>query len=236
MYHSISDGDGPTNIAPSIFADQMAALAESGIEVISLDRLVNGDLPERSVVITFDDGFQDFADVAWPVLAAHGMTAINYLPTAYLGRWDEFEPDTNRRAIMSMATVRDLADAGAEFGSHTVSHANLTGLSPAEQVAELTKSKKELEDGLGRRIRHFAPPYGATDAEINARIGQHYKTSVTTQLGYATGTDALTALPRLEMFYFTDLRHWQGYLSGKSGYLHLRRALRAVGQLRNLRR
>ena len=69
---------------------QMRVLSESKVPVLTLDEWVSrrdgGQLPARSVVITFDDGFQDFADTAWPILRTYGFRPIIYLPTDYVGR------------------------------------------------------------------------------------------------------------------------------------------------------
>ena len=81
MYHSISDAPGPTSISPQIFSAQMDAIADAGVAVISMDdladRLGRGALAPRAVAITFDDGFSDFAKVAWPILRVHNFAATH---------------------------------------------------------------------------------------------------------------------------------------------------------------
>ena len=90
MYHSISDADGPTSILPQVFKDQMQAIADIGIPVISLDDLIEAragraTLPDQSIIITFDDGFRDFVDNAVPTLERLNFPVINYLPTGCIG-------------------------------------------------------------------------------------------------------------------------------------------------------
>jgi peptidoglycan/xylan/chitin deacetylase (PgdA/CDA1 family) len=97
MYHSISDGPGPTCIAPTTFRRHMAALADCGYHIVSLADIAawkRGDhgLPERSVALTFDDGYEDFATVVFPELQARGWTVTVFLPPA---RWAA--PMTGRR-------------------------------------------------------------------------------------------------------------------------------------------
>ena len=237
MYHSIAEAPGPTSIAPAHFAAQMAALAEAGVPVIGMNDLLRAhegrlSLAPYSVVITFDDGFRDFALNAAPVLQEHGFGAMVYLPTDAVGRHESW-PGAHRppRQLMSWHEVRRLASAGFDFGSHTVSHADLPTLPDEALEAELRVSRAILEDRLGRPIRHFAPPYGRTDRRVQAAIGRHYRSSVTTRLGSAgPGNDPL-ALPRLEMFYFTDPARWRAHLQGRGrGYLAARRVLRGMRQ------
>ena len=238
MYHSISDRGGPTSILPAVFADQMAALAEAGVPVIRLDDLVAARqggtaLPPHSVILTFDDGFCDFAETAFPVLQLHGFAAMVYLPTAHIGRHEAWRGANDpARALMSWATVRDLAAEGVDFGSHTVTHPDLCSLSEAVVLAELTHARSVLEDKLGQRIDHFAPPYGRTDKTVRAAIAQHYRSSVGTKLGRMRRGSDLHDLPRLEMFYFTDPAHWRRHLRNQGEpYLALRRGLRGLRSL-----
>lgn len=235
MYHSVSDAGGPTSIPPATFAMQMQALSESRVPVISLDDLVTARdggaaLPPRSVIVTFDDGFRDFADAAWPVMARHGIRPMVYLPTGFVGRTEGWkgirEP---ARSLMDWATVRRLADEGVGFGSHTVSHPDLDSLAPGALAEELDRSQHEIEDRLGRRADHFAPPYGIAGARVRAEIARRYLTSVGTRLRQAGPRDALHDLPRIEMFYFADEGRWRDALAGTGrAYLARRRMLRGL--------
>lgn len=231
MYHSISGQGGATAIAPEVFAAQMRAIAEAGVPVITLDDYCGGGaLPGRSVIITFDDGFQDFADVAWPVMRELGFRPIVYLPTNYIGGHEGWRGvATPARKLMDWGTIRALQAEGVIFGSHTESHPDLDALAPDAVEAELTRSRDRIAAELGTPPRHFAPPYGIANPGVRARIAQHYGTSVGTRLGSASAAEDRHDLPRLEMFYFADPARWRAHLAGRGGaYLALRRVLRAV--------
>ena len=205
MYHSIADAPGPTSIAPEIFAAQMQAIAEADIPVISLDDMLaarNGqrELAPYSIIITFDDGFRDFLQNAQPVLAHHGFGAMVYLPSGQVGRDESWvgahEPP---RQLMSWHEIRRLSTDGVAFGSHTVTHPDLT------------------------------EPYGLAGMREQRVIAQIYKTSVGTRLGRATLGGQLYDLPRLEMFYFRDIERWKTHLrGGGGGYLRARKLMRTV--------
>lgn len=231
MYHSISGQGGATAIAPAVFAAQMRAIAEARVPVITLDDLGHaGVLPARSVIITFDDGFQDFADVAWPVMKGLGFRPIVYLPTNYIGGREGWHGIASPpRKLMDWDTIRRLQGEGVIFGSHTESHPDLDALAPDAVEAELTRSRDRIGAELGTVPRHFAPPYGIANPGVRTRVAQHYVTSVGTRLGSASAADDPHDLPRLEMFYFTDIKRWRAHLAGRgAAYLALRRTLRAV--------
>jgi peptidoglycan/xylan/chitin deacetylase (PgdA/CDA1 family) len=235
MYHSISDRGGPTAIAPEVFAMQMRAVAKAGVPVVTMDDLAasrsgGGHLPPRSVIITFDDGFQDFADVAWPVMSRHGFRPIVYLPTGFVGRTEGWKGIADPpRMLMRWETIRALGGDGVIFGSHTISHPDLQSLQADVLDDELMLSRNDISARLEREIRHFAPPYGRSSASVRARIARHYETSVGTVLGQASLSDDPINLPRIEMFYFQGEARWHRHLADEGGlYLAGRRALRAV--------
>jgi peptidoglycan/xylan/chitin deacetylase (PgdA/CDA1 family) len=230
MYHSISDRGGPTCIPADVFAAQMEVLAASGVPVVSLDALTSDERPERAVVITFDDAFEDFARAAWPVLARLGFPATVYVPTGHVGKSEGWAGTLSPpRRVMDWAAIRSLASEGVLFGSHSVSHPDLTRCSGVELTEELAASKAELEQRLGCAVGHFAPPYGRTNPKIRKAIAQDYKSSAGTRLGQArAGTDRFD-LPRIEMHYFRSPGVWRRHLRGSGGaYLALRSCLRAV--------
>lgn len=235
MYHSISDDGGATSVSPADFRMQMTAIAAAGVPVISLDQYLDAragqrTLAPRSVILTFDDGFQDFADQAWPVMQHLGFHPIVYLPTAHVGRredWALCHPHPRR--IMDWPLIRSLAADGVAFGSHTVSHPRLTGLDPEVVEVELTAAKVRLETMLGHKVPHFAAPYGAADSRERARIAAHYRTNVSTVLTSADLNSDPFHLPRIDMFYFTNSGHWQRHLAGLGGpYMLARQTLRRV--------
>lgn len=235
MYHSISDTLGPTSIPPDVFKAQMSALAESGVPVVTMDDVADG-IPgqyEYSVAITFDDGFHDFAETAWPVLKGFGFRPIVYVPAGLIGLqecWDDCgEPP---RPIMGWDTIQNLAQEGVDFGSHTISHPDLRRLERSQVDKELIQSRTIIEEKLAHPIRHFAAPYGYVTPDIQHRITCHYSTSVGTRLGTANVSNSTHNMPRLEMFYFTDINRWKAQLNGQGhGYLVKRRTMRRVRQM-----
>lgn len=236
MYHSIAEGPHPTQISPAVFADQIAAIAESGTPVITLDDFLEAQenrlMPhQRALVVTFDDAFADFGETAWPILKRHGVPATVYVPTDHVGGRATWTGAAEPASIMDWEDIEALSADGVTFASHSVTHPALDALSPAAAEAEIRISRAELEDRLGREVRHFAPPYGRTNPETSRLIARHYRTSVSTRLASAGLETSRLDLPRLEMYYFRDVRRWQNHLAGLGGrYLAIRKMARAVRQ------
>ncbi|MER9267524.1 glycosyltransferase [Mesorhizobium sp. M0410] len=176
MYHSVSD-EGPAALArfrltPAAFASQMTWLRANGFHAISSEQLewfIANRQPfvGRPVLITFDDGFQNFADHAWPILRANDLTAEVFLVTDLVGesaQWDAYSgPPTQ---LMDAGTVRRLAGEGAFFGSHLATHRAIDGLSSSDLAAELLRSRMFIERWTGRPTAAFAAPFSVTDRRL----------------------------------------------------------------------
>jgi peptidoglycan/xylan/chitin deacetylase (PgdA/CDA1 family) len=176
MYHSIAD-DGPAALArfrctPAAFGSQMAWLRANGFHAIASEQLEwsiakREPFAGRPVLITFDDGFQNFADHAWPILRANDLTAEVFLVTDLVGesaRWDAHSgPPT---PLMGAGTVRRLAGEGAFFGSHMATHRAIDGLSSSDLAAELLRSRMFIERWTGRPTTAFTAPFSVTDRRL----------------------------------------------------------------------
>jgi peptidoglycan/xylan/chitin deacetylase (PgdA/CDA1 family) len=112
--------------------------------------------PTDSVVVTFDDGTADFAEIALPILVQHQIAVTLYLATAFVEEQRRF-PDDGRP--ISWAALRDACATGlVDVGSHTHTHAVLDRLPEADVADELDRSKQLIEDRLGRPCLDFAYP------------------------------------------------------------------------------
>jgi peptidoglycan/xylan/chitin deacetylase (PgdA/CDA1 family) len=251
MYHSISDdpesgvhGYYRVTTSPARFREQMQWLKEHGYKAVSLaeglDRLkskpansVKSDR-DRIVVLTFDDGYQDFLTHAWPVLAEFRMTATVYLPTAFIGNQPKIFKE---RMCLTWPQVRELYGMGISFGSHTVSHAQLHELNWTDIQKELSDSRKCLEDQLGHHIHDFAYPYAYPSSDhvfcdrLDAALqncGYHY--GVTTMIGTVVQGDNRMRLHRLPVNDCDDISFFAVKMDG--GYDWLETGQRIVKSLK----
>jgi len=240
MYHSISDGAGPTCISPGVFRQQMAVLADCGFRGIALREIAlwlrgQGSIPARSVVLTFDDGFQDFAETAFPELHRRGWTATVFLPAGKVGGtndWDRNGHGPVARPLMTWKTVSDLAGAGMEFGGHGLTHADLTSISLGSAGTEIRDSKHLIEDRIGCPVTSFAAPYGKSNRATRLLVAECYDQAVGTDLARARQTSDRYDLPRIEMWYFRSPSRWRALMEGRgTGYFLLRKAARGLRQL-----
>lgn len=209
MYHEVTPRPHPAfrkySVTPKEFGLQMRWLRLFGYQTINLDfwlahRHDEAALPSKPVIITFDDGFRDCADYATAILCRHGFTAVFYVVAGYMGqssRWLSTEKGCEL-PLMNWATARQLESAGFQVGAHSMTHPRLAQV-PREQCRkELFDCRHELEQNLGRDVRHFAYPYGSYDEivrEIVAEAG--YASACSVRIGLSAPDDDNFALHRV---------------------------------------
>lgn len=235
-YHSIDSSGSVVSVTPADFEDHVACIAESGLRCVSLqqalaDRNATGSWPDRTAVITFDDGFASLHDHALATLKSHGFTATVYLVADYVGLTNDWETPPvglGRRPLLTWGQIEDLHDAGWEIGAHTRTHPDLRGLSDVVLEEEIAGSREALEQHLGRTVESFAYPYGLYDQRSERIVAREFMAACTTRL-QRVSAEALWRLPRVDAYYLREPDRVRRLLLGQlDGYLTLRRWGRRV--------
>ncbi len=193
IYYKINTQPGNTlSIRPELFARQLTFLTQQ-YDLITPDDLLRTvahgtPLPQRAVLLTFDDGYRDVYDTAYPILKGHGVKAALFPATDFIGTGCTY-PHDERLAmpnpVLDWRHLREMQDVFT-IGSHTMSHRRLTRLARVEAQEEIVGSKKLLEDRLGRPVNMFCYPKGT--AEDFSRPLE----DMVRQAGYAASFVALT--------------------------------------------
>lgn len=211
MYHRVapagSEELAPWRVSPTAFEEQLRYLHDNGYKSVSLDDWASWieygyHLPRDSVIITFDDGYQDFIEYALPVLQRYKFTATIFLVTDEIGRKNCWDHDEYGEMIqlLNWREIRQLQANNISFGSHAATHRSLSSLSFRDIVREFKRSKDTLEQGIGVEVNSLAYPYG----DYN-RIAQYimaicnYDIGLTCDTGFCTVKDSLFSLPRIEI-------------------------------------
>ncbi|MBS0545763.1 MAG: polysaccharide deacetylase family protein [Proteobacteria bacterium] len=186
------------------FAAQMAFLKRFGYTVLSMDQVaacVRGEapIPPRAVALTFDDGYENFAEHAWPILKQHGFPAMVYLIAGLVGRPSSWFERDNRPTppLMTADRIRQLRAEGCDFGGHSVNHVKLAEQDDATIRREVTDCKAMLQDLLGEPVRHFCYPFGSHDLRAVAACAEAgWATATTCERSPATTADDPLTIPR----------------------------------------
>lgn len=228
MYHQVGHFNRPKTHRADYcdvdrFKNQMWLLKLSGYTVISLSDACKGvfegaDLPPRPAVLTFDDGYQDFDQFAWPILNEFGYPATVFLVSRLIGAGSTWDMSLPAAALMSSVTIRRLHREGVNFGSHTLSHCRLSQLSTAEQRKEIFESKSEIENILGEQITDFCYPYGDYDLRSRDLVAEaNYSSALTCIRGAANGADNRYEIPRKAISYGDNMIGflWKLYMKNR---------------------
>jgi peptidoglycan/xylan/chitin deacetylase (PgdA/CDA1 family)/GT2 family glycosyltransferase len=223
MYHSIGplrEGfDAFLTISPEMFERHLRWLTRHGYTPIHLAEWIGycrdgRPIPEKPVVLTFDDGYRDTAEFGFPLLKKYGFKGTLFLVTDHIGGsniWD-LPLGVSEQPLMAAEEVRHWAANGIEIGSHSRSHPDLRSSTSEVIAMELKQSRACLERLLGTPVTTFAYPYGYLDHRAPEAARSVYDAALTCDLGInLLSTDPMllrraTVVPRFtwgQMFWCT---------------------------------
>jgi len=201
MYHKVNDQrPNPITVPTAIFAEQMTLLGALGYAPVSLDAvrehyLAGAPLPDRAVLITFDDGYLDNLRNAAPILVERGYPAVIFAPVGYLAPGARPLPHEEslfgagiRNPTLTWDQLAELEAGGIRIESHGIGHRRLAELDPDEALREIAISKIRLEEALGREVEAYAYVKGS---RADYRV-EH--ASLVRQAGYKLGFSAVSGV------------------------------------------
>ncbi|MGB2866875.1 MAG: polysaccharide deacetylase family protein [Bacteroidota bacterium] len=192
------------------FEAQMESLKRRGFTPLTFqdyEQALSGGvrIPRRPIILTFDDGYEDNYAMAFPILKRFQFTAVIYMVMDRLRRNNFWDADEPRVPLMSNRHIREMADSGFEFGSHTMTHPNLTSVGSRQVRKELAESKRMLERTTGRNVVSFAYPYGAVNAEAKRAVEEAgYEFAVAADSGPMVFSEDFFEIRRTQVFPWTD--------------------------------
>lgn len=198
MYHRVdarvTRRERPYCVSARQFAAHLDWLARQGYRPCSTRDfadwyLGHRPLPQRSVLITFDDGFAGLHQHAWPLLAARSWPATVFLVSGLTGQhnaWGSSEFGApGAHALLNAQQIDEMARNGIDFQSHSCTHADLTTLDAPALTRQVAGSRRQLEDLLGRAVDCFAYPYGRHDDRVRDAVqAAGYRVAFSVQPGF----------------------------------------------------
>jgi peptidoglycan/xylan/chitin deacetylase (PgdA/CDA1 family) len=237
-YHSIDSSGSVISTSPENFRKQMEILAKSSMKVLPLREIAlqikeNQDLPKNAVTITFDDGFRNLFDTAFPVLKENGFPATVFLVTSFCGKNNRWYGQPDQIPTLELLKWDEIGKMSEimDFGVHTANHPDLTKISGNRLQDEIQGAREELIQHLGKSHQAFAYPYGKQSAEARKIVEQNFYAACSTEMNFASQNSDLYFLPRIDMYYFS--RNSAFHTIGTSRfqrYVLIRRLLRHFRQ------
>jgi peptidoglycan/xylan/chitin deacetylase (PgdA/CDA1 family) len=171
MYHKVDELHRgvrhPGNyVPPTEFTHQLDALLAWGYRTVTFGDWLDfregrgrSDMPEKPLIVTFDDGYTCFDEHAWPALRARGMGATVFLVAGQIGGTNAWESDEITLPLLDATRILALQSEGVQFGSHSVTHRPLARIPVDDAREELVQSREILGNLLGREVDVFAYPF-----------------------------------------------------------------------------
>lgn len=192
---------------PKAFEAHLDFLRRFRYRVIPAPQLVQvkNALPKRSIVLTFDDGYENFYTEAFPRLARYGFTATVFVVTDRIGQ----------KGYLSWEQLYHLHQSGMTIGSHTCTHPHLPDIERSQLEREIRQSRQILEKELKAPVTLFSYPFGGFTREAVALVRQSgYQAAFTTNRGFVADNQDIFTLRRIRMSPRTHPLHLWAKCSG----------------------
>jgi peptidoglycan/xylan/chitin deacetylase (PgdA/CDA1 family) len=167
MHHHIRIYNNPKDkigdylsIPPDKFKTELDLIEKLGYETVTFQDIVEHHIPPKPIMLTFDDGYEDFYQFAFPELQKRNMKAVIYLITSKLNTSD----------YMTTDQIKEMLPYHIEVGAHTVTHPNLTRLQERELTQEIEESKSFLEQLTGKPVISFCYPGGNYNPHVRSAV------------------------------------------------------------------
>jgi peptidoglycan/xylan/chitin deacetylase (PgdA/CDA1 family) len=202
-------------VTPEAFESQVKWLADHGYHTIYFSDLVayfrdGVPLPEKPIILTFDDGWTDDHTIAYPILRKHCMVGTFFPPVAWTNR-------SNGSKVMTWPMIEEMSRGGMEFGSHTISHYLLNEQTAQRITEELVDSKAALEQHVVLPVVALAYPGGGHNPLVVSLVP---KAGYGAAVGVAASPDQarsdLFLLHRIAIPYSDDLKAFERRLTAKA--------------------
>lgn len=228
MYHSISWlNEDPNQLctSPELFKSQLRYLQRHNLRGVSVQDLhqamITGD-DKGLVGLTFDDGYEDFLHTAVPILEELGFSATVFVVAGMPQEndWEHAFTPRPQLKLLDIEGVREVAEREMEVGSHSMTHARLSGADLELLEQEVIGSRRALSETLGWAVEGFCYPYGSLDSaavQVVRRAGYAYACGWNQLVG-----QSVHALPRIPVSesdslprFATKLRMYRQYSAVK---------------------
>lgn len=213
MYHRLGMPDGRRDIyctLPDRFSTHMHALAGTGHNAIGIEtflewQLGKQDLPEKSLLITFDDGFMGVHDHALPVLRSLGWPATVFLVAAKTGQQSDWRVTSDYpmrpHPLMGLKQLLTLHRLGISLQSHSLYHHDLTTLDPDALDRDLVRSRELIAEIAGHPPRYLAYPYGRYNNIVRAAaVSAGFSMAFTVDSGFNSPRQDPYRIHRIDIF------------------------------------
>lgn len=198
MLHSIAEPLSPAEstyyLRPRKFRSFMRWFQLAGYQTATIDQWIEDQVPDRHVLLTFDDGYDDLYENLLPHVMEHKYRPLIFLVANRIGEsntWDQLRGLRPRR-LLTLEQIREMQKYGVDFGSHTMTHPWLPDMQDSQLHMEVSDSKHRLEDLLGTEIKSFSYPWGGVDMRVRSAVaGAGYRAAFTIRPGLNWWNDPL---------------------------------------------